>query len=398
MSGELTVHGAESRRDRREFLEYAYRRHRGDALWVPPLRRARGRLFAGRTAFFAHAEMALFLARRGGGAVGRIAAIHNPRHNERHGDRVGFFGFFECDMGDAAATAALVAAAEGWLAARGLDRLRGPVNPSMNAECGLLVDGFDAPPVAMMPYNPPEYAGLLEAAGLARCKDLYAYRIEAHRVEGTAGKDGRLARAAALIRRRHAALTIRPIDLRRFESEVLALTEVFEQARAGNWGYVPLTRAEILEMAREFRQVIDAELVLLAEVEGKPAGASLAIPDINLGLAAARGRLWPLGLLRFARAMRGCHEIRVFGIAALEPYRHMGVAALLMLETILRGTAKGYDTAEASWVLQDNVMSNRTIQDLLDPRLYKTYRIYEKAIASSHAAGDGRAFEPNTQD
>jgi GNAT superfamily N-acetyltransferase len=384
MPAELTVTAADSPRDRRRFIQFAFERYRDDPLWVPPLRHLQGRLLGRKTAFFAHAAMRLFLARRGERDVGRIAAIHNPRHNAQHGDKVGFFGFFECDAGDAQAAAALLRAAQAWLAQRGLDQMRGPVNPSMNAECGLLVDGFDSPPMALMPYNPPDYASLLEAAGLARCKDLYAYLIERGKVDVGTEEHTRMVRAAEVLHRRYPSVSIRSIQMGNFQQEVLRLTEVFEQARRNNWGYVPLTQAELLEMACELRQVIDPELVLVAEVDGQPAGACMAIPNLNGGLAAARGRLWPLGFLRFWRAMRRVRQLRIFGIATLEAYRHMGLTAMMMLEIILRGISKGYLTAEASWVLEDNVMSNRTIQNLLAPRLYKTYRIYEKAIGQTH--------------
>ncbi len=383
MSGQIQVCRVDGWRGCTRFIDYAFQRYRGDGCWVPPLRSALKKVISGKTAFSQHAEIVLFLARREGSsrACGRVAAIHNPRHNEQHGDKIGFFGFFECDLNDAATARALIGAAEKWLAQKGLTRLRGPVSPSMNAECGLLVDGFDRPPVALMPYNPPDYPALLEAAGLARCKDLYAYFVEeAHVQEGT-DERARLLRAAELLNRRYPQVKIRPIDMRNFEQEVLRLTEIFEQARRNNWGYVPVTKAEVLEMARDLRRIINPQLVLVAEVDGQPAGASMAIPDINVGLAAARGRMLPLGMFRFLSAMKRVELIRIFGIATLEQYRHMGITAMMMLQTILNGLAEGYNQAEASWVLEDNDMSNRTIQNLVAPRLYKTYRIYEKPIS-----------------
>jgi len=379
MSG-LEIICADGRGARRQFLELPYRLYRDDPNWVPPLRSRQRRLFAGRGAFLEHADMALLLARRGGRPVARVAAIHNRAHNDRHGDRVGFFGFFECARDDAGAAAAVLGAAETWLAARGLDTLRGPVNPSMNAECGLLVDGFDSPPMALMPYNPPQYAALLESAGLAKCKDLYAYLLLGERLDETTAPRERLARLAAAARKRHPELSIRCLDMADYQADVLRFLDVFERARRDNWGHVPLTRAEALQTAAELRRVVDPGLIFLAEVAGRPAGASLALPNISPALAAAGGRLLPFGWLRFARQLKRTREMRIFGIAALEPYRHMGITGLLFLETILAGLARGIRRAEASWVLEDNLMSNRSITGGLAPELYKTYRIYEKAI------------------
>jgi len=380
MSAGLTIRQVCDRRGRRHLLDLPFDLYRGRPNWVPPLRRARAKVLGGKTAFFDRAEMAMFLARRDGRNVGRIAAIHNRAHNDHHKDRVGFFGFFECAPDNSEAASGLFEHAERWLADRGLTSIRGPVNPSMNAECGLLIDGFDRPPMVMMPYNPPEYVGLVEAAGFAKCKDLYAYLIRAENVDDGKGRD-RMLRLAEVIRRRRPEVSVRPLDMKRYEQDVLGLLKVFETARSDNWGHVPLTEEEVLEMARDMKAVVDPDLILIAEVGSVPAGASMALPNVNRALAAVRGRLLPFGLLKFIREMKRIHEIRIFGIAALERYRHLGITGLLLLETILRGRAKGIDIGEASWVLEDNDMSNRTIKNVLEPEHYKTYRIYEKQIA-----------------
>jgi len=379
MTGELTIRQATSRRDRCRALDLTQQLYRDCAAWSPPLRMAQAKLLAGKTAFFQRAEMAIFLAERAGNTVGRIAAIHNRAHNDTHNDKVGFFGFFECDTSDQAAAAGLFERAEAWLAQRGLTSVRGPVNPSMNGECGLLIEGFDRPPMVMMPYNPPEYADLIESAGYAKCKDLYAYLVRAENVDSGKGRD-RMLRLADVMRRRHPELKVRPLDMKHFEQEVRGLVDLFEAARDSNWGHVPLTADEAVEMARDLKSVVDPEIILVCEIDDKPVGVSMALPNVNRAIAAANGRLLPFGFLRFLRAMKRIHEIRIFGIAVLEKYRHLGITGLLFLETILRGRAKGYDAGEASWVLEDNVMSNRTIQNVLDPEHYKTYRIYEKNL------------------
>ncbi|MBN1675443.1 MAG: N-acetyltransferase [Kiritimatiellae bacterium] len=380
MSGNLQIIEAGDTRARAAFLDFAFQRYRHDPNWVPPLRRSQAGLFAGRAAFFAHAEMALLLASRNGKPVGRIAAIHNRAHNERYADRTGFFGFFECEDADAEAACALIARAEAWLRERGMSTLRGPVNPSMNAECGLLVDGFDSPPMALMPYNPKAYVELLTQAGFRKCKDLYAYLVRAERVGPGTEAHARLLRIRRVLERRHPEVKVRPLAMRDYRAEIARIMDVFEQARQDNWGYVPITPEELQETAAEMKGVVDPEIILIAEVDGEPAGASLAIPNVNRGLTACGGRLFPFGFIRFLRAIKRTNEIRIFGVAALPRFRHLGITGILFLETVLRGIAKGYTRGEASWVLEDNVLSNRTIQHGLDPEHYKTYRLYEKTI------------------
>ncbi|MBN2451879.1 MAG: hypothetical protein JXR77_15945 [Lentisphaeria bacterium] len=377
------IRRVQTARERRRFLDLPYRLHAADPAWVPPLRLGQARIFAGRTAFFGQAEMAMFLAERGGRAVGRIAAIHNRAHNAQHRDRTGFFGFFECAPDDDSAAIALAKAAESWLGERGLQSMRGPVNPSMNAECGLLVDGFQHPPLALMPHNPPAYARLLEAAGLEKCKDLYAYWIESARIGPGSPEHRRMRRIADRMRSTHPEVTIRNLDMRRYEEDVLRYLPVFEEARRNNWGYVPMSRAEILETVRDLRRIVAPEIVLFAEVAGEPAGVCLAIPDLNEVLRGTGGRLLPV-LLRFLTGrMRRVRRMRIFGIAALDRYRSLGITGTLLLESVLRGSKWGCTCAEASWVLEDNLLSNRTIQKTLQPDHYKTYRLYEKPIPNT---------------
>jgi len=381
MSDRLDIVEATGRRSRRRFARLPFALHRDDPNWVPLLRKAQAKVFACKTAFFEHAEMALFLAERAGVSVGRVAAIHNVAHNAHYGDTVGFFGFFECRPDDTEAAVALMARAEAWLAGRGLTAIRGPVNPSMNAECGMLIEGFEHPPMALMPYNPREYAGLMAAAGMAKCKDLYAYVVYPQELESGSPEYDRMIRLERVLNRRYPGLTLRSMDMRNYEEEISRFMGVFEQARKNNWGYVPVTEAEALELARDMKRVIDPRIIVLAEVDGKPVGAALGIPNINRGLAACRGRLFPFGFLKFLRAMKHVDEARYFGLAALEEYRHKGITALMLLENVQRSSRIGYRVCEASWVLEDNEISKRTIQHAARATLYKTYRIYEKAIA-----------------
>jgi hypothetical protein len=380
MNGDLQIRLVDTAGARKRFASLPFRLYRDDPNWVPPLRHAQRKLFAGRTAFFDHAAMALFLAERSGTPVGRIAAVHNQAHSDRYQDGVGFFGFFECDPSDAEAARALLDRAEGWLAARGLTAVRGPVNPSMNHDCGLLVEGFDSPPMALMPYNPPSYGGLLESLGLRKCKDLYAYLIKNDTVQPGTEAGDRMVRLAAALHRRHPEVTLRRMNKGDYPRDILRFIDLFEEARHNNWGCVPLTPREIREMAAEMKPVLDPELIVLAEVRGEPAGALLAIPNFNPALAAVKGRMLPLGFLRFFRELRRADTLRVFGVAVTKKYRPLGVTAMLFLEAIIRSAGRSYRAAEASWVLEDNHMSDSSIRNALNPQRYKTYRIYEKPI------------------
>ena len=385
MSGAVDIRQATDRRGRKQFLQLPFDLYRNDPNWTPPLRSAQAKLFAGKTAFFAHAEMALFLAERSGRVVGRVAAIRNTAHNAHYGDGVGFFGFFECAPDDTEAAIALMGRVERWLIERGLDVMRGPVNPSMNAECGVLIEGFDRPPMALMPYNPAAYGALMAAAGMVKCKDLYAYLVFPNQLGPGSPEHDRTIRLTRALTRRYPGLKLRPIDMRKYEQEISRFMEVFEEARRNNWGYVPVAEAEMLELAREMKAIIDPKIIVLAEVDGKPAGTSLGIPNINRGLAACKGRLFPFGFLRFFRAMKRVREARFFGLAALEEYRHKGITVLLLLESMRHCREIGYDTSEASWVLEDNEMSKRTIEHGLNGKRYKTYRIYDKHLAPAGA-------------
>ena len=383
MSGGLDIREAADRRSRKRFARLPLEFYRNDPHWVPLLRRAQAKVFACKTAFFEHAEMALFLAERDGAVVGRVAAIHNFAHNDHHGDQVGFFGFFESRPDDTEAAVALIARAERWLADRGLAVIRGPVNPSMNAECGLLIEGFDRPPIALMPYNPEAYVALMQAAGMEKCKDLLAYTVVPPELGPGSAEYARMVRLSRAMKRRCPGLTLRCVDMRKYEQEISRFMGVFEEARRNNWGYVPITEGEILELAREMKPIIDPKIIVLAEVDGKPVGTSMGIPNINRGLAACGGRLFPFGFLRFLRAMKRVREARFFGLAALEEYRHKGITVLMLLENIIYCLDRGYDFLEASWILEDNKMSRRTLERALGAKRYKTYRIYEKPIVSA---------------
>lgn len=367
---------AERATDRRRFIGLAWRLYRDDPLWVPPLRSEIDKLLdPRRNPFFEHASIGLFLAKQAGEPVGRIAAIVNELHNATHRDAVGFFGFFE-SVADATVARALLEAAGEWLRQRGRTHLRGPVNPSMNDECGLLVEGFDRPPVILMPYNPPYYAALLEACGLEKAKDLLAYWLtEAFLSE-------KLQRGQELVRRR-LGLQVRGMDFRNrqlFREDVERIKILYNRAWEQNWGFVRLTDAEMEALVAGLREIADPDLAVFAFRGDEAVGFALALPDINQVLRYNRsgnllGALWHLATKR-----KRIDTMRILILGVLPEHRQSGVDAVLYYELGVRGLRKGFRYAEASWVLEDNWAMRNPLEKMLGAQLYKRYRIYEMPL------------------
>ena len=298
--GALRVEPEHGRRDRAAFIGLPYRLYRDDPVWVPPLRMGERALMDRRkNPFFEHADVAHFLARRGRRVVGRIAAIENRRHNEFHEDRIGFFGFFDAEP-DAEAAAALLMAADAWIAERGLGPLRGPLNYSTNDTCGVLVEGFDEHPALMMPYNRPDYGGLLVGAGLVKAKDLLALHVDAYQPVPERWQrviDRRMARGGTTLRR---------VDLGAFEEERKVLKDLYNRCWERNWGFVPATDAEFEHAADDLKMVLDANVSSIAMRGDRAVGFSVFLRDINRILARGprNGRLFPTLWWRLLRGLR----------------------------------------------------------------------------------------------
>jgi len=368
----VEVFRVEGRRDLRRFVRFPWAVYDGNRCWVPPLLREQTRfLTPAGNAFFRHSTAELFLARRGGELVGRIAAIENRRHLETYEDGTGFFGFFE-SVDDGEVASALVETAAAWVRARGLRRLRGPTSFTINDECGILLDAFDRPPVVLMPYNPPYYRLLLEDLGFVKAHDLYAYRMEA-----PAEMPRRLRSARALAGAR--GTVIRQIDLSRFDEELTRIHSVHSRAWAENWGAVPLSQSEIHELAERLLPVVDPALLFLAEKGGEPIGVVISVPDVNQVLSHLNGRLFPFGLARFLWYRRRVDALRGLIMGVLAEHRHEGVDAALYAATVEAALAKGYRWGELSWILESNLPMRRVLERLGTVH-YKTYRIYEKEL------------------
>ena len=359
----------------RAFIDLPYRLYRNHPHFVPPLRRERRDLFdRARHPFFRHAEGAFFLARRNGQPVGRIEAIANHAHNQFHEDRVGFFGAFESED-DRAVSDALLERAARWLGERGLQVMRGPVTHSTNEETGLLIEGFDEPPMIGMPYNPPYYAALLEAFGLTKAKDVYGWEV---RAEQTIPE--KIHRVADIVRK-HTNVVVRRANFADYAGEIRRAMGVYNASWTRNWGFVPLTEAEFVHAADQLRPVLERfpEGVLLAEIAGRVVGFCLAVLDINQALVRVRdGRLFPFGFWHLYRGLRRVDQIRVMALGILPEFRHRGIDAVIYLELLSHGQRLGYRRAEIGWTLEDNRTMNRAI--LMGGRHHKTYRLYEAPL------------------
>jgi GNAT superfamily N-acetyltransferase len=372
-----------NQKQRQAFAKFAWRVYRNDPRWVPPIFMDRLALLdPEKHPFWEHAEMQLFLAMRGEEVVGTISAHINHRHNEVYEDKVGFFGFFEV-IEDYVVAEALFTAASSWLREQGMEAMRGPENPSQNEEVGLLIDGFDLPPVVMMPYNPRYYQDFVERAGFAKAQDLYAWDLLTNIFDYDVQKLPRKFVRVADQARQREGLVVRRIDMKHFDQEVARAKVIYNQAWEQNWGFVPMTDHEIEHLGAELKMIMDPDLVYLAELDGQPVGISLGIPDVYQALLKARPQpnMWslPLTLAKFLWLRRNVNAMRLLIMGVVPEYRTLGIDALLMVETARAAFSKGYERCEMSWILESNDMMNRIIERL-GGQIYKTYRVYEKAL------------------
>ena len=377
----MEIHEVVSRRHLKQFLNLPQEIYADDPCWISPLLvDVKEFLDPKRHPFLLHAAAAKFLAMRNGRPVGRILVSDDPHYNQQNGANLGCFGMFEC-IDDRTVAAGLIDAAAKWLRARGRTLIRGPVDYSTNYPCGLLVDGFDTPPRFMMNHGLPYYAPLLVSCGLQKVKDLYAWWFDASDDMMTKWK-----RHADWILRR-GQVTIRPFSKRDFAADVRRCHAIYDGARNDSWGYVDLTDAEFQYMAKRILQFGVPEHVLLAEVDGKPVGFSVTMPDLNEAARSLNGRLTrfglPIGLAKLMSRLRRVKVARMMVLCVLEGYRRRGIAELLILRTLDYGmNCLGYTSAELGWTDEDNYLVNRTIQRV-GAKLYKTYRVYEKSLVKA---------------
>ncbi|MGA2081340.1 MAG: N-acetyltransferase [Holophaga sp.] len=363
--------------DLEDFIRFPYRLHRREPHWVPPLLMERRDFFhPAKNPVYEYAQVQLFAALRGREVVGTVAAVRNERYCRYHPEdaQVGFFGSFEC-VPEQAVADALFEAAGSWLRQQGKLTMRGPVNLTTNDVVGLLVDGFGDDPAIMMPYNPPYYAGLMEAAGFAKAKDLFAFSLT------TEEYSGRLDHVAERLGRT-GRIRIRRMEMGRWKEELEFVRSCYNVAWAANWGFVPWTDRELDFIAEELKPLVDPRLALMAEVEGSPAGFAIAAPDANQALKLAHGRLFPFGLLKILWKLKvaKCSRLRTIAMGVLPQFRRRGLDALLVHQLVVNAQALGYRDSEMGWVLEDNQPMLNAL-DQLQARHTKTYRVYDRALA-----------------
>ncbi len=373
-----------SRRELSRFFDVADGLYASDPLFVAPIRSDVAKVFQGENPFFRHGEMQLFVARRDGRDVGRVAAILDRNHNEFHGEKAAFFGFFESEN-DPEVAGKLLEAAALWGRERKMTILRGPTNPTLNDEAGLLVDGFDSPPVMMMTYNPPYYAALIAGQGFSKAKDLLAFwfPLEEKPLE-------RLTRVAERFRRRSPEIQVRNVTRGSLRRDLGKIREVYNEAWEKNWGFVPMTGEEMDFMAARLKPLLVPELLWIGEAprpDGglEPMAFMLMLPDYNVAIAPTRGRLLPFGWLRFLLARSRVRTVRVVTLGVKKPWRQSGIQSIMMADSLRFLLKKGYTGAEVSWLLEDNDLVIGAVR-LWGGKLYKTYRIYEKSLAESSAS------------
>jgi hypothetical protein len=360
-------------KDWKKFLDFPYALYRNNPHWVPPLRMDQKVLLDPRKhPFYQHADVQFFLSSKNGKPTGRVAAIVDHEHNRFHDEKTGFFGFFE-SIDDFASAEVLLSAARTWVQAKGMVALRGPVNPSQNEECGCLMDAYDSPPVIMMTYNPPTYPLFFERFGLKKAMDLYAYYID-----NKNGPPAKLVRVAEAIRKRE-GITVRTVNMKRFDEEVEKIKHVYNNAWSRNWGFVPMTDAEFEHLATNLKPVFVPDLGLIAEIGGRPVAFGLSLPDMNQALIRLKGRLFPFGMLKLLRHKRSIDMIRIITLGVVHEHQRKGIDAILYLDTWRNAVRIGYWRGEMSWILETNTMMNRSAE-MLGGKIYKTYRMFEMDV------------------
>ena len=369
---DIAIQPVETRSQQQRFIRLPWRIYADDPCWIPPVIMSQQELLGFRKhPFYERSKSQSFLATRGGRDVGRITAIVNAGHIDRYKEQRGFFGFFECDE-DTAASRALFQAAGDWLHAQGMTCIRGPANPTLNYECGLLIEGFDTPPFFMMTHNRPWYAHLVEDAGFGKIEDMFAFWGETSMLGGL---DPKLVTMVEGVKERF-GVTIRPLDRRRFADEVRTFLHIYNESLGGTWGFVPLTSGEIDHMAASLKYLIEPELTLVAEVDGKPVGAVFCLLDYNPRIKAIDGRLFPFGFLRLLWNKKAIKRLRAISTNVVPEYQAWGIGLVLMNGLYERFMKWGLREVEFSWVLESNYLSRRTLERG-GALVTKKYRMYQ---------------------
>ena len=375
MSGVL-VRPVTSRADLTAFVGLPHRLYAGEPSWVAPLRFERRQfLDRSKNPYFEHARAEYFLAERDGRAVGRITAQVDDLYQEFQGSREGNFGFFECER-DPEAAAALLDAARRWLTAQECDTMIGPQSFTMNDDCGVLVEGFERPPVIGTGWHHPYYGELLEGAGLTKAMDLYMWELH---IEDRGKVLPIIWELAAKLEPDH-GITIRHASKRDLEAEMRRFVDIYNVTWERNWGFSPMTEAELAHAAKTLKPILDENWMMFAEREGEPVGVAVSVPDFNQVLRAiGNGRLLPLGWLRGLRARKRVDRVRVGYLGVKPEWQHAGVAAGLYKEHFDMAASTPQTWGEMGWILETNDAMNRAME-AMGGQVVRRYRVYEAPL------------------
>ena len=375
----IEIRPVESKAERNAFIRVPFGLQQGDPNWIAPLIIERQQHFdTNKNPYFEHARAKLWMAFKDGRPAGRISAQICDLYLERYGDQTGHFGFIEA-ADDADVFKALVETACGWLAGNGMKRVIGPFSFSINDECGLLVDGFDTPPCLMMNHAPPYYGERLEEQGFAKVKDMYAYDY---------GRELELPRAlASMVERARKAgdLELRPVNMSKLDEDLAIIIDIFNDAWADNWGFVPMTHGEVKALGDNLKLLVTGDYAAIASYKGEPAAMAVTLPNVNDAIADLNGRLLPFGWakLLWRLKMRPPTSVRMplMGLRKAYQGRTIGAALAAAVIDATRGYHHGRGTlrGELSWVLEDNE-AIRNMIGFVGAKQYKTYRIYERAL------------------
>ncbi|HOP07716.1 MAG TPA: N-acetyltransferase [candidate division Zixibacteria bacterium] len=374
--GKIDIVEVESSSDLNRFIDYPNQLYAGDPNYVTPLKMERKAFFDTRkNPFYRLAKTRLFLAERDDRVVGRIATCIDYNYIDLHEEQVGFFGFFDCED-DYEAASSLLKVAMIELKRQGMEKMRGPFNFSTNHECGFLVDGFDSPPVIMMTYNKPYIPRLVEKFGLKKAMDLLAYKMT---------KDSPVSdriRKIAAKQQERSSVKLRSLDMKNFSEEVEKVRQVYNQAWQHNWGFVPLSEEEFDHIAADLKQVVDPDLVIIAEHEDKPVAFLMAVPDLNQALIHLKGRLFPIGIFKLlwhTKIRNKVNGVRIITMGVIPEYQKRGIDSMMYIKCYDTGLGKGYQWGEMSWILETNELM-RNAAEQLGAVLYKRYRIVEMPL------------------
>jgi GNAT superfamily N-acetyltransferase len=365
-----------TRRDLNTFIRLPWAIYRNRPLWVPPLKfDVRHRLDRSGNPFFEHAEAEYFLAFRDGDPVGRISAHYDRNFNRFQDNEWGMFGWFEA-RDDPIVAAALLEAAEGWLRDKARDRMVGPLSFSTNdQDAGVLVEGFDRQPLILNQWTQPYYPALLEGAGLTKAMDLLMWELY---VDDRSRVHPAIFRLAEEVKTKH-GIDVRPIRKRDLEAEVERFLEVYNEAWERNWGFVPLTDAEVRHYAKELKPILDENWAYIAEKDDETVGAALTLPDYNQVLKHMNGRLFPIGWAKALYWRRKMDRVRVFALGVKAKHQHTGVAAKLYELHFDAAASTPQTGGEMGWILETNKAMNRAMEGM-GGRIVSRYRLYEKPL------------------